>query len=98
MVGSWPDSGALAEDCAEIAMGWPSYKEDIEKRREDAGLPPVSETFRRKPNYRSNGLAELRAEKLAKRAAAGRIYRSRRRWGAPKRFFLDLLRKIGLIK
>ena len=79
-------------------MGWPSYKEDIEKRREDAGLQPVSETFRRKLNFRSNGLAEIRAEKLAKRAAAGKIYRARQRRGAPKRFFLGLLRKLGLIK
>ena len=83
---------------SEYEMGWPSYKEDIDKRREDAGLSPVSENFRRKPNFRSNDLAKIRAEKLAKREAAGKILRARRRWGAPKRFVLSVLRKIGLLK
>lgn len=79
-------------------MGWPSYKEDIDKRREDAGLAPAPETFRRTTKLRSNGLAALRAEKLAKRAAAGQLYRARRRRGAPMRFIKNLLRMIGLLK
>lgn len=79
-------------------MGWPSLKEDNDKRREDAGLPPADDRFRKTPTFRPNELAKVRAEDVEKRLAYGEEWKVRRRKDAPKRFVLSILRKIGLIK
>lgn len=79
-------------------MGWPSYLEDILRRREDAGLPPDQGTWRRRPKRRFDHMAGVRADFEARQAAHAKAYRAHQRKTAFSRFVKKMLRKLRLIK
>ena len=79
-------------------MGWPSYLEDIVRRRDESGQPQINETFRQRPKYRRDDLAEVRQDFEARKAAHNKRYHKQRRKTAPRRFFLRILRFLHLIK
>jgi len=87
-----PDGSGSAT--LEDDVGWPSYKEDIQRRREEAGLDPVDETWRRRPKMRRDDFAEARQEFKERNAAHAKAYRAQQRRTAFWRFFSRLFRRI----
>lgn len=79
-------------------MGWTSYREDIESRREESGLAPADHMWRRRPKSRPNELADVRRDFEARKAAHTKRYRERQRKTAFRRFVLRMLRRLRLIK
>jgi|KBSSwiStaDraftv2_1062776.scaffolds.fasta_scaffold234567_2 hypothetical protein len=79
-------------------MGWPSYLEDILRRREDSGLAPPDHTWRRRPARVRDELAGVRQDFEFRQAAHAMRYRERQRRSAFRRFVGKLLKWLRLIK
>lgn len=79
-------------------MGWPSYLEDIFRRREESGQPQIDETFHRLPKRRRDDHTDVRLDFEARKAAHTKRYYEQRRKTALKRFVIRILRRLHLIK
>lgn len=75
-------------------MGLPSYLEDIHRRRDESGAPPIDERSIRPPRERRDDMAEWRQDAESRKAAHTSRYRARRKRNAIPRTLTGILRAL----